>query len=316
VAHLRRAQDLRKLAGTPDLLRLFLAEDCSTFRRRVKHGFYLMKNCLLALLGFCSVVTASAASQIIYDNTSNYLANYNDTTLENGDQVKFSGASRVIDYFSFEYFTVLSDKPSGNETARVRFYLNDATLGGTPFATPGTLLYDSGPFSIAAGYRTVEVSDLNVYVPSDSITWTVQFSGLTAAEHAGLLFYDPPTVGSSEDFFWQKEAIGWTALAYESGGSPSEKLTNNFNARFTALEAFEIRSLEVSSNTATLRVSATAGKYYSLEHKSNADQTNWMPAKISSVRATGNEVILTDSTLNGALFRIYRVVERDTATVL
>jgi hypothetical protein len=242
-----------------------------------------MKKSLLSVFAVCSTLGAFAASQTIYDNTDNYLIQYNETTLESGDQVQFAGSNRVIDYFAFEYFAKLATTPSGNEKARVRFYLNDGVVGDNPSPTPGTLLYDSGTFSIASGVQTLEISDLNVFVPSNTMTWTVEFSGLSSSETAGVLFYDPPTVGSSGNFLWQKETNVWTAVAYEG-------LTNNLSGLFTALPAVQIESLQIQANTATLVVAATSGKYYSLEYKTNANQVGWMALNGPSVRATGDHV--------------------------
>ena len=51
------------------------------------------------------------------------------------------------------------------------------------------MLYESDPFGIAVGFNSVNVSDLLVEVP-DTITWTVQFSGLsnTEGDRAGLVY--------------------------------------------------------------------------------------------------------------------------------
>ena len=266
-----------------------------------------MKKSVFFLLAFSAVFTIWAEEETIYDNTDNDQMQYNDTRLESGDQVQFAGSNRVIDDFQFEYYASLTATPSGNEKARVRFYLNDGPVGDNPSATPGTLLYESGLFTIQAGSKTIEITNLSVYVPANAMTWTVEFSGLTPAESAGVLFYDPPAIGSSGDFLWQKETNVWTAVAYDG-------VTNNLSAIFTAVPAVQIQSLHVQANTATLVVSATQGKYYSLEFKSSADQTGWQAVNIPSVHATGNEVTLTDPTLAGAKLRIYRVVERDTAT--
>ncbi len=266
-----------------------------------------MKKKLLSLFAVGSMAGAFAASEVIFDNTDNYLIQYNETILESGDEVQFAGNSRVIDYFAFEYFAKLTATPSGNEKGRVRFYLNDGAVGDNPSPTPGTLLYDSGTFNIASGVQSIEISDLNVFVPADSMTWTVEFTGLSATETAGVLLYDPPSVGKSGNYLWQKETNVWMAVAYDG-------LTNNLSALITAVPAIAIQSLEVKANTATLVVSATSGKYYSLEYKTNPDQAGWTALNVAATRATTNRVTLTDSTLAGGKVRIYRVVERDTAT--
>src|SRR5215471_257900 len=114
-----------------------------------------MKNSLLGLLAICSLLGSSAAEQTVYDNTDNYQAQDNETLLESGDQVRFAEGNRVISSFAFEYFSRLTATPSGNEKARVRFYLNDGSVGDNPSATPGTVLYDSGTFTIGAGIQSV-----------------------------------------------------------------------------------------------------------------------------------------------------------------
>ena len=61
----------------------------------------------------------------------------------------------------------------------------------------------SDPIAIAAGYNSVTVSGLLIEVP-ETITWTVQFFGVgnTAGDQAGLVYNNPPSVGSSFDDFW------------------------------------------------------------------------------------------------------------------
>ena len=61
----------------------------------------------------------------------------------------------------------------------------------------------SDPIAIAAGYNSVNVSGLLIEVP-ETITWTVQFFGVgnTAGDQAGLVYNNPPSVGSSFDDFW------------------------------------------------------------------------------------------------------------------
>ena len=69
---------------------------------------------------------------------------------------------------------------------------------------------DYQTFGLDAGYQTKIFSGLKIVVPDD-FTWTVQFGGMTgkAANEAGLIFRDPPTVGSSFDGIWLRKNEIW-----------------------------------------------------------------------------------------------------------
>ncbi len=75
---------------------------------------------------------------------------------------------------------------------------------------PGTLLYESGEFNLQNKYNTVSVTGLNLELPEGTkeVTWSVEFTNLGMGQ-AGLLLYDPPTVGQSYDDFWEKTIDGW-----------------------------------------------------------------------------------------------------------
>jgi hypothetical protein len=127
----------------------------------------------------------------------------------------------MLTEFLFEYYGEFA--PNANQFARLRFYQND---GPGTYKEPGTLLFDSGDFSIAPGFQTKRISGLSVVVP-DSLTWTVQFTGLSGqtGNRAGLVFRATPTVGWSYDDFWQRSGGDWQMLAWN--GSP----VANFAAR-------------------------------------------------------------------------------------
>jgi hypothetical protein len=265
-----------------------------------------MKNCLAAALGFLLVLPLSGA-ELIYDNNDNFQLKVNATPFESGDQVQFAGESRVLDYFAFEFFATPSFAQRGG-TARVRFYLNNGptvTSSTNSFAAPGTLLYDSGSFVVEPDSSTVEISGMHLYVPSDTLTWTVQFFGVATNERAGVLFYDPPGVGASDDFLWQFEDGAWRAI------KAGTNIVNNLSARFEASPAFRVRSLKLENTAVALTATATPGRVYSLEYKTALDQPEWTAVEQSSLRATGGEVSLVDPSGAGGAIRIYRVVERD-----
>ncbi len=169
---------------------------------------------LLAILVF----TATARSEIVYDNSDTGGTNvYYNTAFEFGDEVLLGGTSRVMSQFLFEYYGDFT--PVGDETARLRVYKPDGPLGSDGNPTPGTVLYDSGEFSISPGWQTKKFSNLNISVPTDLI-WTIQFGGLGGiiGDRAGLVFRPVPSVGRSYDDIWQKSGEEW--LLFSWGGNP------------------------------------------------------------------------------------------------
>ena len=183
-----------------------------------------------ALMG----VTASAQS-IVYDNTSGSLGQRTgEGNAEIGDQAIFAGTARTVQQVSFEYF--VTPGGTGNETAQFFMYRIDSAT-----KLPSTLLYTSPTFNLVpatpAGFGTATISGFAVDVP-DQIAWTVSFAGLEGQESAGLLFYNPPSVGSSptfdpgdgtqHDFFLRHNVSGWQVL-------DTPNLVDNLNVRFTAV---------------------------------------------------------------------------------
>jgi len=90
---------------------------------------------------------------------------------------------------------------------------------------PGTLLYESGTFSLQNKYNTVTVHGLGLDLPEDTseVTWSVEFLNLGVGR-AGLLLYDPPTIGKSHDDFWEKVNDDWELRSSESGSSFGARL--------------------------------------------------------------------------------------------
>lgn len=272
--------------------------------------FKTMRYCLKVVSGTVLIAGAllgnSTHAEIIYDNSSNYEGQMNDTRLESGDEVVLAGTSRLVTDFAFEYFAEFT--VTGDETARLRFYNMDGDPGENPFAAPGSLLYDSGAFTIASGFKTVNVADLSVLIPGNKFAWTVEFSGITDTETAGLLFYNPPTVGGSDAYFWQRENGAWLAVASDGTG-------NNFAAQVNAIEAtatqLAISARNQGGTPAVGVTGATPGKAYALEFKSTVTETGWQRAGVQT-RATAATFTLLDPAAQGARFRLYRVLEQNT----
>jgi hypothetical protein len=195
---------------------------------------FLQINFCLGPLLFCS----NAFSQmVVYENLapSDWTIAYPaDRIAENefGDEVTLAPGPRIISSFAFQYF---GQNLSGGETVVLRFYANDGPFWqeSPPEAPrPGTVLYTSDPLSVLNNRHLLTLEDLNVSVP-DTFTWTVEFTGLSGDERAGLAISGPPSLGSSYNDYWEKTATGWDLygnLEYE--GQP---LYASFGAQFTAV---------------------------------------------------------------------------------
>ena len=156
---------------------------------------------------------------------------------------------------SFEYYGDFT--PAGDETAQLRVYKNDGPLTKDGDPTPGTLLYDSTPFAIEAGWQTKKFSGLNVTVPTDLI-WTIEFGGLNGltGDRAGLVFRPTPSVGTSYDDIWQNADDQWQLLRWNgnpvanfaarivSGGEPTivsiRRDTSNIVVEWTGLSILQV----------------------------------------------------------------------------
>jgi len=195
-----------------------------------------------ACLAVSALMGGTAIAQtVIYDNSANALGRVTgEGNAEIGDAATFAPGNREVTQISFEYFVAADTSPGstalfGNETAQLFVY----RLGADNL--PTTLLYSSPTFSLvpgtSKGFGTATISGINVAV-SDSIAWTVNFSGVEGSEQAGLLFYNPPSVGSSptfdpgdgaqHDFFLRHNVSGWTLL-------DTPNTIDNLGVRFTAV---------------------------------------------------------------------------------
>ena len=90
---------------------------------------------------------------------------------------------------------------------------------------PGTLLFESDPFSLQNKYNTVTIHGLGLDLPQNTseVIWSVEFLNLGVGR-AGLLLYDPPTVGDSHDDFWEKVDGEWELKSTEDGSNFAARL--------------------------------------------------------------------------------------------
>jgi hypothetical protein len=189
---------------------------------------------VLAAATLSYVASASASPVLLYDDLepgSDQGFNFTTGSHQIGNDITLAYANSLATEFDLQYYftTPVSSGSlgpgsngngiyNGSETAEVRFYLNNGpVISGS--SSPGTMVYDSGIFSLAglATTRAILAFDLtptggnamNVSVPLTEFTWTVQFNGIGAGEDAGLTLYDPATVGSNHPTYWDNNGSGW-----------------------------------------------------------------------------------------------------------
>jgi hypothetical protein len=144
-------------------------------------------------------------------------------------------SAEYLTNFSFEYSS--PNQVNWSVTADVRLYAND----GTPvngYATPFTLLYDSGPepflnplyYTSGATNALVAnfaLSDLEFpmlggtpldsnLVLTNNFTFTITFSGLDG-NTVNLPVFDPPTTGTNYGDYWFDLSGNWELLTNSSG---------------------------------------------------------------------------------------------------
>ena len=184
------------------------------------------------------LVNQSAHALIVYNNSTIRQTNnlgdslyFAQSGYEFGDEVVLSPATNAyLTNFTFEYYgTGLA-----GATVTLRIYGNDAVYG-TNFFAPGTELYDSGAVSLpngsSGGFGTVQFTKANsgFAVPVlGSFTWTVEFGGIGGGT-AGLALYNPPSVGSDYNEYWELSGAGSTWV-YRAAAPGSGLTSINFGA--------------------------------------------------------------------------------------
>lgn len=208
-----------------------------------------------ALLATMTITRAG----VVYDNTEsqlNYVVQFTNNE-EIGDQIWLANSQTYpyLTNFSVEYYST-NTSFYGNVKAEVRFYLNDGpTENG--YATPGTVFYDSGPFTIepprqyypGTNSAVLNFTPANLFsgtVPLDpstplpgNFTVSLTFSGLSAnddveADYVALNDYDPPLVGTNYGDYWLNSGGNWSLRDIDGGAVPVA-FAMQFNANPTPI---------------------------------------------------------------------------------
>ncbi len=187
----------------------------------------------ILLLATLFVSTFSVAQTVVYDNTTTSLNNnfpllpdWRTHSAEVGDEVHLAGSQRGVVNLKLLFW--YRGAESGSFDALIRFRpIMESTQA------PGAALFTSDMFvgmPVVAGMNEYNFAIPNIAVP-DRLVWTIEaFNRQGAAGELGPAYFHAPTVGSSDDWFWQSD-LGSEWINYSWGGDPYA----NFAATITAV---------------------------------------------------------------------------------
>ena len=209
----------------------------------------------LSLLLALSAIAGAANAQLVpaYDNTTTFAgsgyvnggatATSAITTLV-ADDINFAAGSAGLGVRSFTFSVANFDTATFTARPRVRFYAADGTGGA-----PGTFIagFSFNPISFAPGVGPVNTADFGAATPAFTIPtnlkiWAgITFDNVGATATAANLnnlgqgLYNPPTVGTSADQFFQTSASGSFLVNNPAGSvfnAPFAGTTANFGWTF------------------------------------------------------------------------------------
>jgi hypothetical protein len=95
------------------------------------------------------------------------------------------------------------------------------------------LVWESDPINLVNGYSQASISEITGVTLPDRLTWSIVPLSLSANEKVSVLIYDPPSVGSSGNDFWQRNALGgWSRQVLNNTAGST---IANFGARIVAV---------------------------------------------------------------------------------
>jgi hypothetical protein len=196
----------------------------------------MTKTSLTLAVAFTAIASLSAKAQVVaYDNTTGYQGEVTSRgNTEIGDEINLSTGPAAVTDFQFEYNYTGPVSGNPDATGILRFYAKDGNGG----LTPGTLLFQSSPFTLQTGFHQGAVNGLSLDMPGTFI-WTVDFDGIAGTgDNAGLLFYNGVGVGGgpgqSFDDHW--EFTGTTEIPTPHWVlADNDAVIDNFGARVTVV---------------------------------------------------------------------------------
>ncbi len=168
-----------------------------------------------------------------------------------GNEINLASGITSANVTSFAY-EIFSTEATFTGTVQMEAFLyanNGAPFNG--FATPGTVLYDSGSFHLSTPLQdpsgmevatlTFDLSAKPIPVGND-LTLAVVVTGLASTDSVGMELFDPAAVGQNFGDFWANSGSGW------------ELLTNTVPTDF----GLRVGGTVTSSSTATPDAASTA----------------------------------------------------------
>jgi hypothetical protein len=235
-----------------------------------------MKTFASKILAVAVIMSAfSSKADFVYDNGTSGLASdqTNNFSLVGsaatrfGDEVVLAG-SGFLSHFDYQYWGV---NFSGNESNRVWLFVNDGaavTLNNRTANEPGTVLFDSGWFGGGGMIPSTTRSTLNFDAgydfsagsiwldSSQNLTLAIAFDGIESGEDFGVSLYDPPSVGTNYNSYWEFSGSSWTLMTNSS--APNEWV--NFGMRIEAVPEPSMISLVLMGGLAALGFGRALGK--------------------------------------------------------
>ncbi len=196
---------------------------------------------------------ATSHARVVYDNTRTYqhrgmlmLFPTRADGAEIGDEVHLAGTARVLVSMKIRFWYGGKAACSFDCKLRLRGLRPDKLTPGPGIRQGGKITgyrnteSPGQPIFESKVYKAVKAEpgmneytfDLPKVRVDDRIVWTIEaFHGKGIVGDLGPAYYDVPTIGSSEDFFWQSERrSAW--IAYSWDGEP----VANFGARIYAID--------------------------------------------------------------------------------
>ena len=164
--------------------------------------------------------------------------------------------SATVTNFSFEIYSTLPAF-AGTVQMQVFLYANNGALTNG-YNMPGTLLYNSGPFTLPTpqtfpGNLGTNVGtvffdlSLTPIAVSSSFTLAAVVTGMTGSDAVGMELFNPATVGFNYDDYWLQNGANWTLMTNSASAI-------DFGARFNGTGVPEPSTLGLSVVGASLLI--------------------------------------------------------------
>ena len=165
----------------------------------------------------------SRSIETTYDNTVNCSgqAFSTDVGTEFGDELKMTGEGPLMNVS----LAVVNSSAEDLYTVDIELKFYDSQMMLVGSYDLGTVSFDFGPGGLLGGGWAATLDDIDltaagIYLPITAVctqTFTNPVGSGPITDHLGTMLYDPPVIGTSEDYFW---CIGW----HWFGGDPVANL--------------------------------------------------------------------------------------------